>query len=58
MKRFELGCAVSIFIIMRVFSVQYEGVKEGKTGGRNIIGSYGRTLGRDDLGWNKGSRGG
>ena len=57
LKCFELGCVVSIFIIMRVFSMKYEGVKEGKTGGRNFLRGCGRTLERDDLDGNEGGRG-
>lgn len=49
-------CVVSIFIIMRVFGVKYEGIKKGKTGGRNFLGGYSSTLERDDLGQSKGGR--
>lgn len=41
---------------MKTFSVKYEAVQEGKTGGRNFLGSYGSTLEGDVLDWNKGSR--
>ena len=40
---------VFIFVIMRVFSVKCEGVKEGITRGRNFLGSCGGTLERDYL---------
>lgn len=44
---------VVIFIIMRVFSVKYEGVQGGMAEGRNFLGGYGSMLERDCLDHNR-----